>query len=117
MVLIGIAQEKTPVWRSWKAKGQERASHPDLFSSGIRVRGQLLLIIDDVNGGLLGGGSASVDTDVISHQVGVYVFAKPLVRRDKSTCSRASHLISLRKFGLPLGFVGSLLLLLVERVI
>jgi hypothetical protein len=24
VVLIGIAQEKTPVWRSWKAKGQER---------------------------------------------------------------------------------------------
>ena len=67
VVLIGIAQEKTPVWRSWKAEGQERASHPDLFSRGIRVRGQLLLIIDDVNGGLLGGGCSSVDTDVISH--------------------------------------------------
>jgi hypothetical protein len=25
VVLIGIAQEKTPVWRSWKARGQE---HP-----------------------------------------------------------------------------------------
>jgi hypothetical protein len=33
------------------------------------VRGQLLLIVDDVNCGLLGGGCASVDTDVISHQV------------------------------------------------
>jgi hypothetical protein len=25
VVLIGIAQEKAPVWRSWKAKGQEHA--------------------------------------------------------------------------------------------
>ena len=25
VVLIGIAQEKTPMWRSWKAKGQEHA--------------------------------------------------------------------------------------------
>ena len=93
------------------------ASRPDLFFSRIRVPGQLLLIVDDVNGGLLGGGSASIDTDVISHQVRVYVFAKPLVRRDKSSCSRASNLISLRKFGLPLGFIGALLLVLVERVI
>ena len=30
MVLIGIAQEKTPVWRSWKAKGQEHAAHPHM---------------------------------------------------------------------------------------
>ena len=30
MVLIGIAQEKTPVWRSWKAKGQEQAAHPHM---------------------------------------------------------------------------------------
>jgi hypothetical protein len=30
VVLIGIAQEKTPVWRSWKAKGQERLSHPHM---------------------------------------------------------------------------------------
>jgi hypothetical protein len=28
VVLIGIAQEKTPVWRSWKAKGQEHVAHP-----------------------------------------------------------------------------------------
>ena len=28
VVLIGIAQEKTPVWRSWKAKGQEHLPHP-----------------------------------------------------------------------------------------
>ena len=28
VVLIGIAQEKPRVWRSWKAKGQERAAHP-----------------------------------------------------------------------------------------
>ena len=81
------------------------------------MRGQLLLVVDDVNGGLLGGGCASVDTDVISQQVCVYVFAKPLVRCDKSTCSRASHLIPLRKFGLTLGFIGALLLVLVERVI
>ncbi|HEX8935427.1 MAG TPA: hypothetical protein VF788_14790 [Pseudonocardiaceae bacterium] len=30
VVLIGIAQEKTPVWRSWKAQGQEQARHPHL---------------------------------------------------------------------------------------
>ena len=30
MVLIGIAQEKAPVWRSWKAKGQEHAAHPHM---------------------------------------------------------------------------------------
>jgi len=29
-VLIGIAQEKTPVWRSWKAKGQQHAAHPHM---------------------------------------------------------------------------------------
>ena len=28
VVLIGIAQEKALVWRSWKTKGQERAAHP-----------------------------------------------------------------------------------------
>jgi len=30
VVLIGIAQEKAPVWRSWKAKGQENAPHPHM---------------------------------------------------------------------------------------
>ena len=30
VVLVGIAQEKTPVWRSWKAKGQEHAAHPHM---------------------------------------------------------------------------------------
>ena len=30
VVLIGIAQEKTPMWRSWKAKGQEHAAHPHM---------------------------------------------------------------------------------------
>jgi hypothetical protein len=30
VVLIGIAQEKTPVWRSWKAKGQEHVPHPHM---------------------------------------------------------------------------------------
>jgi hypothetical protein len=30
VVLIGIAQEKAPAWRSWKAKGQERAAHPHM---------------------------------------------------------------------------------------
>jgi hypothetical protein len=29
VVLIGITQEKTPVWRSWKAKGQELPWHGD----------------------------------------------------------------------------------------
>jgi len=30
VVLIGVAQEKASVWRSWKAKGQERAAHPHM---------------------------------------------------------------------------------------
>ena len=30
VVLIGIAQEKTSVWRSWKAKGQDHAPHPHM---------------------------------------------------------------------------------------
>jgi hypothetical protein len=30
VVLIGIAQEKASAWRSWKKKGQEKASHPDM---------------------------------------------------------------------------------------
>ncbi len=30
VVLVGIAQEKAPVWRSWKAKGQEHARHPHM---------------------------------------------------------------------------------------
>lgn len=30
VVLIGIAQEKAPAWRSWKAKGQEAAAHPHM---------------------------------------------------------------------------------------
>lgn len=30
VVLIGIAQEKSPVWRSWKAKGHEHAAHPHM---------------------------------------------------------------------------------------
>jgi hypothetical protein len=30
VVLIGIAQEKAPVWRSWKAKGQQHAAHPHM---------------------------------------------------------------------------------------
>jgi hypothetical protein len=30
VVLIGVAQEKAPVWRSWKAKGQEQAAHPHM---------------------------------------------------------------------------------------
>ena len=28
VVLIGIAREKALVWRSWRAKGRERAAHP-----------------------------------------------------------------------------------------
>jgi hypothetical protein len=34
VVLIGIAQEKAPVWRSWKAKGQEHAPHPHMEWGG-----------------------------------------------------------------------------------
>ena len=30
VVLIGTAQEKASTWRSWKAKGQERAKHPHM---------------------------------------------------------------------------------------
>ena len=30
VVMIGIAQEKASVWRSWKAKGQENAAHPHM---------------------------------------------------------------------------------------
>jgi hypothetical protein len=30
VVLIGIAQEKASVWRSWKAKGHEHAAHPHM---------------------------------------------------------------------------------------
>lgn len=30
VVLIGVAQEKASAWRSWKAKGQEKASHPHM---------------------------------------------------------------------------------------
>jgi hypothetical protein len=30
VVLIGIAQEKASVWRSWRAKGQENKSHPHM---------------------------------------------------------------------------------------
>src|SRR5580658_3148306 len=30
VVLIGVAQEKTPVWRSWPAKGQENRPHPHM---------------------------------------------------------------------------------------
>src|SRR6516164_1525129 len=30
VVLIGIAQEKTPVWRSWPRKGQEKSRHPHM---------------------------------------------------------------------------------------
>jgi hypothetical protein len=30
VVLVGIALEKAPVWRSWKAKGEEHAAHPHM---------------------------------------------------------------------------------------
>jgi hypothetical protein len=30
VVLIGIAQEKASVWRSWKAKGHEKSAHPHM---------------------------------------------------------------------------------------
>jgi hypothetical protein len=30
VVLLGIAQEKASIWRSWKAKGQEHARHPHM---------------------------------------------------------------------------------------
>ena len=30
VVMIGVAQEKASIWRSWKAKGQEKAAHPHM---------------------------------------------------------------------------------------
>ena len=30
VVLIGIAQERSSIWRSWKAKGHEKAAHPHM---------------------------------------------------------------------------------------
>lgn len=30
VALVGVAQEKASVWRSWKAKGQEHAAHPHM---------------------------------------------------------------------------------------
>ena len=30
VVLIGVAQEKASVWRSWKARGQEHSAHPHM---------------------------------------------------------------------------------------
>jgi hypothetical protein len=30
LAMIGVAQEKALVWRSWKAKGQEKAAHPHM---------------------------------------------------------------------------------------
>jgi hypothetical protein len=30
VVLVGIGQEKAPVWRSWKAEGQEHRRHPHM---------------------------------------------------------------------------------------
>ena len=45
VVLIGIAQEKTPMWRSWKAKGQEHAAHPHMeWGRQMGFRQPLLLL-------------------------------------------------------------------------
>ena len=63
-----------------------------------------------MHGGLFGGCSASVDTDVTSRQLSVHIFAKPLVRHDKSTSSCASNLTSLRKFRLQLSMAFLVLL-------
>jgi hypothetical protein len=30
VVLIGVAQERASIWRSWKARGQEKAAHPHM---------------------------------------------------------------------------------------
>ena len=75
----------------------------------------LLFVFDDVNRGLLGRCCASADPDVLSDQLCLSVFAKSQVRRDKSTCSRAANLTSLRKFGFVLGFVGALPLSFIEQ--
>src|SRR5271167_2762024 len=76
----------------------------------MNLRVRLLPVFDDVNRGFLGGCCASADTDVLGDQFRLSVFAKPHVRRDKSTRSHAANLTSLKKFGLALGVVGALLL-------
>ena len=68
-----------------------------------------------MNRGFLGGCCASADTDVLSDQFCLGVFAKSPVRRDKSAGSGTANLTSPGKFGFPLGFVGALLLIVVER--
>ena len=52
-------------------------------------------VFDDMNRGFLGGCCASANTDVLSDQLCLCIFAKPPVRRHKSTRSRASNLASL----------------------
>ncbi|MCV7166684.1 hypothetical protein H7I75_21260 [Mycobacterium stomatepiae] len=64
------------------------------------------VFVNDVDGGLLGGGSTSVDTDVIGYQLGFGVFAKAHVWRDESAGSHAADLTPLWKVGFALGFVG-----------
>jgi hypothetical protein len=60
-----------------------------------------------VHCGLFGGCRASVDTDFTSRQLSVHIFAKPLVRHDKSTCSCASNLHVAAKIPpqLPMAFL------------
>jgi hypothetical protein len=69
-----------------------------------------------VNSGLFGRRCSPADTDVLGHQLCLYVFAKPPVRRDKSTRARPPNLASLRELEFTLGFVGPLLFICVERV-
>src|SRR5271166_306202 len=80
------------------------------------ARTDLVAIIDDVNSGLFGRCCSPADTDVLGHQLRLCVFAKPPVRRDKSTRSRPPNLASLRELDFTLGFVGPLLFIRVERV-
>ena len=44
-------------------------------------------VFDDVNCGFLGGGRAAAETDILSYQLRLGVFAKPPVRCDKPPCS------------------------------
>ncbi len=37
VVLIGVAQERTPVWRSWPAKGPKRTSPARIWSGDARA--------------------------------------------------------------------------------
>ena len=98
---------------AWAARTALAAPASSLAEVNLRV--PLLPVFDDVNRGFLGRCCTAADTDVLSDQFCLGVFAKSLVRRDETAGSRAANLASLGKFGFALGFVGALLLGFVER--